>query len=154
LQGGPPGGQVLQPEDQPAERDVDREEQDRQHQEDLADRLGRLHARHRHAECLREISQDDATAGLRDRFQGGRVGAEVAVLGRVGDDQPGCRRMPDHAAGRLGDVQQVTPHLVGREIAFEASRAGRREGQRRVGQVRGHGAHGHGRARGGRRRHE
>ena len=86
FQGRPPGRHVFQPEDQAPQGDVDREEQDRDHEQDLADRLRGVHGGHRHTKCLRDVGEHHPAAGLRDRLQRRDVGAKLAILGGVRHD--------------------------------------------------------------------
>jgi len=81
LQGSAPGRQVFHPEDQAPHGDVDREEEDREHEEDLADRPGGVHGRQRHSEGLRKIREQDPAASLRDRLERSGVGTQLAILG-------------------------------------------------------------------------
>ena len=70
-----------------------------------------------------------------------QVGAEVAILRRVGHDHTERVAVPHHAAGRLRDVHEVAADLVCRQVAFEPSRSGRRQRELLVGQVWRHRAH-------------
>src|SRR5690349_16183349 len=62
-EGGPPGWEVLSPEDQAPHRDIDREQQDGQDQEELADPRARLNWGDRKPECLGKVGQHPSPTG-------------------------------------------------------------------------------------------
>ena len=76
-----PRGHVFDAQDQPSQRDVEREQDDRQDQQQLVQRLRGVCFRHRDAKDLADVGDHRAAARPRHGAEAVEVGAELAVLG-------------------------------------------------------------------------